>query len=256
MNRVALLFFLFCANFFHFELEALTSGVAVPCYYKHFKYLHGLLKSLEQQTRLPDEVVISLSQIENLTQDEMDALEFYPWPFSVKIIRREGIFMEGSNRTTAARNISSDVVICIDADDIPHPQRVEAIMQLFETVPEVAMVLCGHAYCPGESIICEQAIPLYFPAEFAELRFELGSYKWLRLGRSSDLVRWESGVHNGSPSLRRNLFEENIFWTDLKNGADLEFNTMMINKGHIAYLIQLPLLHYYNGRSSGADIGR
>ncbi len=245
-----------CFILFQPALDALSSGIAVPCYYKHFKYLPALLNSLAKQTQMPDEVVISLSQIEHLTKKEMDDLELGPWPFEVKIIRRTGVYMEGSNRTTAARNVSSDIVICIDADDIPHPQRVEAIMQLFEAIPDSGMVLCGHAYCPGECIICERAIPLYYPAEFANLRFFLGPHTWCKLQGPSDFTQWDSGVHNGSPSLRRCLFDDDlIFWTDLKNGADLEFNKMII-KNQDVYLIQLPLLHYFNARSSGADVGR
>jgi glycosyltransferase involved in cell wall biosynthesis len=237
------------------ELTALSSSIAVPCYHKHFKYLSTLLVSLTQQTHLPDEVVISLSQVENLAKEEIDALENGPWPFHVAIIRRTGIFMEGANRTTAARHCSSDIILCIDADDIPHPQRIEAVLQLFETTPTADMVLCGHAYCPGEAIICEPTIPFFSPIEYSILRFALGPHTWLKLTKE-DLTRWSLGIHNGSPSLRRTLLDTGVYWSDLKNGADLEFNTKIITQGYIAYLIQLPLLHYFNGRSSGEDVGR
>lgn len=240
---------------FREEMRTLTSSVAVPCYYKHFKYLPGLLHSLMQQTSLPDEVVISLSQVENLNGNELDQLESGPWPFSVRIIRREGVHMEGSNRTTAARHCRSDIVLCIDADDIPHPQRIEAVVELFTALPDVEMVLCGHAYCPGEAIVCERAIPFFTPEEYAQKRFELGSHIWVPLDVSG-LTKWATGVHNGSPSIRRGLLDSGIYWTDLKNGADLKFNSLVISENHRAYLIQLPLLHYFNGRSSGTDIGR
>jgi glycosyltransferase involved in cell wall biosynthesis len=238
------------------NLTALSSGVAVPCYYKHFKYLNGLLKSLSQQTRLPDEVVISLSQVENLATEEVDALESGPWPFPVEIIRREGVFMEGANRTTAAKHCSSDVILCIDADDLPHPQRIEAVLQLFENLPSAVMVLCGHAYCPGESVVCEGSIPFFSPAEYAALRFELGPSTWLQLYQESELTCWKSGVHNGSPSIRRTALDGDVYWSDLKNGADQEFNRLIFQMYRETYLIQLPVLLYCNARSSGADIGR
>lgn len=238
------------------ELQALSSSVAVPCYYKHFKYLPSLLTSLTKQTCLPEEVVISLSQVEYLTSEEIDTLEAGPWPFRVEIIRRAGVFMEGSNRTTAARHCSSDIILCVDADDIPHPQRIEAVLQLFSTLSNADMVLCGHAYCPGEAIICEPAIPFFLPEEYAKLRFKIGPDTWVHLDDINGLTRWASGVHNGSPSLRRSLMETGISWSDLKNGADLKFNRLVISQNHQTYLIQLPLLHYFNGRSSGTDIGR
>lgn len=240
----------------HHQLQALSSSVAIPCYYKHFKYLSSLLTSLSQQTCLPDEVVISLSQVEYLSSEEIDALEAGPWPFHVEMIRRVGVFMEGSNRTMAARHCSSDIILCIDADDVPHPQRIEAVLQLFSTLPNVDMVLCGHAYCPGEAIVCEPAIPFFFPLEYVQLRFDLGPHNWLQLDDQSGLTKWASGVHNGSPSFRRHLLETGIHWSDLKNGADLEFNRSVIAQNHPTYLIQLPLLHYFNGRSSGIDVGR
>src|SRR6185503_496362 len=37
------------------------------------------------------------------------------------------------NRNIAALNASKDILICQDADDIPHPQRVEIIKYVFET---------------------------------------------------------------------------------------------------------------------------
>lgn len=239
-----------------FELDAMTSSVAVPCYYKHFKFLPGLLQSITMQTVLPDKVVISLSQIENLEQEEIDKLEFAPWPFKVEIIRRKGVFMEGANRTTAVLQCDTDIVLCIDADDIPHPQRIEAVLQLFEFCPNAQMVLCGHAYTPDESIICEPSLSTISSEEFMKMRFELNSNTWLRIYDKTDLQNWSSGVHNGSPALRRSIMNNGYYWTDLKNGADLEFNNSILMDRHESYLISIPLLHYYNGRSSGADIGR
>ncbi len=257
MKRFAFLLFVICSFSLGTtgKLAALSSGVAIPCYYKHFKYLDTLLTALAIQTRLPDEVIIALSQTEHLPKEDMDILESKPWPFRVEIIRRTGIFMEGANRTAAAKHCSTDIVLCIDADDVPHPQRIEAVLQLFETLPDAAMVLCGHAYCPGQAIICEPAIPFFTPEEYSKMRFMLGSHTWLQLCKS-DLVRWESGVHNGSPSLRRSLLQEDFYWSDLKNGADLAFNRLVFTKNYTTYLIQLPLLHYFNARSSGADVGR
>ena len=69
-------------------------------------------------------------------------------------------------------------------------------------------------------------------------------------------MRWDSGVHNGSPSFRREILDGGLFWTDRKNGADLEFNIKVLESGLGGYLLTLPLIHYYNQRSSGVDIGR
>jgi glycosyltransferase involved in cell wall biosynthesis len=246
----------FCFSFSQQQLMALTASVAVPCYYKHFHYLPQLLTSLAAQSQLPDSVVVSLSQVEMMPEADIDALEAITWPFELKIIRREGVFMEGSNRTRAALECTSDIVLCIDADDIPHAQRIEAVVQLFEAEPDAVMVLCGHAYCPGNAIVCEKAIPFFTPEEYEQVHFSLGSHTWKHLQHAEDLCDWPSGVHNGAPSIKRSALDDGSYWTDRKNGADLEFNQMILRKHQQTYLIKLPLLHYFNARSSGADIGR
>lgn len=253
---IAFLFFILLTM--QVELTAsLTAGVAIPCYYKHFKFLPDLLKRIAKQTRLPEQVVVSLSQVEHLSSADIDALESRSWPFKLTIIRRTGIFMEGSNRTLAAKRCFTDIILCIDADDIPHPQRVEAIIHLFEELPEVSMVLCGHAYCPGESVVCDPHIPFFNPEDYSFVDFKLAPDTWTQLNLIEDFQRWETGIHNGSPSIRRIILEDpEIYWTDLKNGADQEFNKSVFLKYNEAYMINLPLLHYYNARSSGQDVGR
>lgn len=237
-------------------LLGFTTSVAIPCYYKHFPYLQDLLQHLAHQTKIPEEVVIALSQIEELDPFSVDSLEENSWPFHLLVLRREGVWMEGSNRTLAARSASQEIVLCIDADDIPHPQRIEAVCSFFEAVQEADFVLTGHAYCPGNSIVCERTIPFFTREEYAQLRFDLTKQYWAPLYTMQDLIRWDSGIHNGSPSFRRSLLGGDLFWTDRKNGADLEFNAKVLESGMQGYLLTLPLIHYYNQRSSGNDIGR
>ncbi len=242
--------------FFPLVVWGLTASVAIPCYYKHFPYLTDLLQHLAHQTQVPEEVVIALSQVEELDSSLIDELEGYSWPFHLLVLRREGVFMEGANRTLAASTASQEIVLCIDADDIPHPQRVEAVCAFFDRVQEADFVLTGHAYCPGNSIICEPAIPFFTAEGYRELRFDLIEPYWTPLYTRQDLMRWDSGVHNGSPSFRRGLLDADLFWTDRKNGADLEFNTKVLERGVKGFLLTFPLIHYYNQRSSGSDIGR
>ena len=241
---------------FPLALLGLTASVAVPCYHKHFLYLPDLLQHLAQQTQVPEEVVIALSQVEELHPSDIDCLEAGPWPFRLVILRREGVFMEGANRTLAARSASQQIVLCIDADDLPHPQRVEAVCAFFDRMEKANFVLTGHAYCPGYSIVCEPTIPFYTEEEYSLLRFPLTGEYWVPLHTREDLTRWDSGVHNGSPSFRREILDGGVFWTDRKNGADLEFNIKVVESDLGAYLLTLPLIHYYNQRSSGTDIGR
>ena len=45
---------------------------------------------MQIKTQLPDEVIISLSDVELLSQNEIKSLESFIWPFILKIIKKEG----------------------------------------------------------------------------------------------------------------------------------------------------------------------
>lgn len=123
------LFFLFLNTYLFCNL---TTTVMIPCVARHFKHLHELLNLYANQTEIPNEIVISLSDVETLNEEDVLALENAPWPFSVKIIKHIGKKSAGENRNIAAKNASGDILICQDADDIPHPQRIEIVKYIFE----------------------------------------------------------------------------------------------------------------------------
>lgn len=236
--------------------DGLSISVAVPCYYRHFCYLEGLLAALEQQTHLPDEVIVSLSQVEHLDPKAIDSLEHRPYPFTVVILRREGIWSQGPNRAAAGLAASGSIVSYIDADDLPHPQRLEALHRLFEQNPSVHIAWTGHAYCPGNSVCCEPAIPWHSETDYMAMRFSLEGLP-ISFVNKVQLIDWPSGLHNGSPALRRwVLHAMHPLWTELKNGEDLEFNGRVLDRYGPGLLIRLPLLHYYNARTSGPYMGR
>lgn len=120
----------------------MTTSVVVPCVARHFLWLSGMLESYENQTVKPDEIVISLSEVEKLNPKEIDDLEQGLWTFKLKVIRNNGRIIDGDNRTIAMDHASGDILIFSDADDIPHPQRVEVAKYFFENF-EVDHILHG-----------------------------------------------------------------------------------------------------------------
>jgi hypothetical protein len=124
------------------EKITMTTSVIVPCVARHFLWVSGLLESYENQTVKPDEVVISISEVEKLNPKEINDLEHGDYSFRLKIIRNNGVIMDGENRTIAMNNSSGDILIFSDADDIPHPQRVEIAKFIFENY-EVDHILHG-----------------------------------------------------------------------------------------------------------------
>lgn len=110
----------------------LKTSVIIPCTANHFQHIGLLLERYAEQTQVPDEVVISLSQVELLAEEVVAAVEMGAWPFRVQILRHIGKRSAGMNRNLACKIASGDLFLCQDADDLPHPQRVEIVKFFFE----------------------------------------------------------------------------------------------------------------------------
>src|SRR6185436_18764768 len=104
----------------------------IPCHPAHFVFLENLLQCHAQQTVVPDEVVISLSQGWKIPERARSDLTSREWPFKLVLLTHAHKLCAGENRSMAADNSSGDLLICQDADDLPHPQRIEIIKHLFE----------------------------------------------------------------------------------------------------------------------------
>jgi glycosyltransferase involved in cell wall biosynthesis len=113
--------------------QKMSVSVIIPCHARHFVHIFPLLQHLQNQTSMPEEVVISLSSIQLISSAEVDSMEKYPWRFSLKILRSKEAIASGRNRNIATQASKGDIVIYQDADDIPHPQRIEIVRNLFQT---------------------------------------------------------------------------------------------------------------------------
>jgi hypothetical protein len=107
-------------------------AVIIPCYHGHFKFLENLLNEYTKQTKLPDQIVISISEADKIPEIEINKLNNYYWPFELKIITSYEQLFAGPNRNKAIINADTDIIVCQDADDIPHPQRIEIIKYAFD----------------------------------------------------------------------------------------------------------------------------
>ena len=110
----------------------MTTSVIIPCVARHFVWMSGILEAYQNQTAMPDEIVLVFSEVEKINNIDITKLEKGLWNFRLKIIKRHGVHLEGENRNVAMDNASGDILIFSDADDIPHPQRVEIVKYIFE----------------------------------------------------------------------------------------------------------------------------
>lgn len=204
-------------------------SIAVPCYNGHFVFLERLLEAYEQQTRVPDEVVVSLSGCELIEEGAVDALEERGWPFALKVVQHFGKRTEAENRTAACLEASGSVVITNDADDLPHRQRVEVIEYFMELYPH-----------------CKCLIHKWYEESWGFIEKEKVARVFLR--HWNDFYQWDR-THSANIALRQGVAKK-IRWVNLEGGIDRDFLIRCQRVFHKTMMIDAPLIQYRNELSS------
>jgi glycosyltransferase involved in cell wall biosynthesis len=164
-------------------------GVAIPCYIKHITKCLELLDSINAQTRLPDEVVVSCS---STVQDQFPIHEY---KFQLQVLTTEERKNSSMNRNIAASTLTTDIICFFDADDLMHPQRLEAIEKAFLEGSDVVL----HSYYINKE--CDQPFPILSD-------FTLKSNILFRCIsgciKTYDLER----IHHGHVSVSKEIYEQ------------------------------------------------
>jgi cellulose synthase/poly-beta-1,6-N-acetylglucosamine synthase-like glycosyltransferase len=200
----------------------LKTSVIIPCYYKHFMYIFELISDYCQQTIIPDEIVISLSEAHLVDKSEIEKLRNYNWPFKVILLTTEKKLYAGENRNIAAENCFGDIIICQDADDKPHPQRIEIIKSIFNNNKVDHLI---HGYAKVES--------------------DLDNLYQENITALSKRYR----LTPGNVAIKKEVFAK-IKWSNYPRGQDCKFNRDVKNAGFRCQKIFLPLLWYRKDFSS------
>ncbi len=171
-----------------------TIGIAVPCYKRHIPHLQTLFQSIQNQTLYPAKVVVSCSSSEEADCEQIQT----DYPFPIQILRHRERKNAAENRNIAAATLNTDIVCFFDADDIMHPQRLQAIYTAFQN-SEVNIVL--HSFTEGN-----QPFDLYdtFSIEYHGLR-RAPSGCAILTGKPN--VR----IHHSQVSVRRHILEKTKF---------------------------------------------
>lgn len=206
----------------------MTTSVIVPCVARHFFWLSGLLESYQNQTVRPDEIVISLSEVEKLSPSEIDKLENGLWNFKLKILRNEGVIIDGENRTIAMDNSTGEILIFSDADDLAHPQRVEIVKYFFENY-EVEHII--HCYARQRNEITP---------------IDLDTIPVWRFGTLRDVLNTGAYITCGSPCFLRKI-GNNLKWHATQ---DVEYNNRVYQLYKNNIVLPLNLILYRNHLSS------
>lgn len=202
---------LFVILIINFNLLSLQTSVVVPCHQKHIIYLAQLLNSLSLQTVVPDEVIVSVSGLTNENELFLNSLEEKKWPFVLKILKYYSFNNASKNRNCCLKHISHDIVICQDADDIPHPQRVEIIKYFFEKY--------------GIFHLLHSFVDISLSADYM-MKYDLNSIPIIRVKSHQELYIRNIKVANGPCSFRRNVLNKVKGWNTAFNlSEDNRFNS-------------------------------
>lgn len=201
-----------------------TTSVLIPCVAKHFALLHPLLECYQNQTVPPDEVVISLSETNQIDSKWISELENTQWPFHLKIICHPTRKLAGMNRNIAGQAAEGDIFIYQDADDLPHPQRIEVTKFVFENYFVDHML---HQFISGA-----QAFKNYHLSQI-----EVRSY---------DIYHgWDENlqIHNGNICVSKEVGRK-ILWPEIVSAEDLLFNAAATKIFKNRVLVHCDLIRY------------
>lgn len=188
----------------------LKTSLIIPCYYKHAPRLYSLLRMYENQTKLPDEVIISLSEVDLVPEAVVAQLQEELWAFPVTLVTSKEKKFAGENRNSACMHAVGDIFICQDADDIPHQQRIEIIHYFFSTYEIDHLMHAFKKVDPGENAFSFQ---------------DYNDPEAISIGYTTDFeLVWQAATFtNGNVSIARHIFDQ-IKWTNKPRGQDSEFN--------------------------------
>ncbi|MCB1118604.1 MAG: glycosyltransferase [Chlamydiia bacterium] len=212
-------------------------SVIVPCCKKHLHLLPPLLEELKMQTTLPDEVAISISECSTLPEE----LKNLSLPFELKVTLTENKQAPGENRNNACRVASGDLFVTQDADDLPHPQRLEILRHFFSETEALHMI---HTWLPEPDHASQvdrrqlDEVEKTYKSRYTDFQEIPKEWLWTR-GRLLSLHL----PHNGNIALRREVFEQ-VQWPSMRFYEDYHFNRAVIARFRRSLFIDAPLIHY------------
>jgi glycosyltransferase involved in cell wall biosynthesis len=210
-------------------------GIAIPCYKYHIPALGRCLKAIAEQTRLPDEVVVSCSS--SLADD----IPGYSLPFPFRVIVTQERKNAAENRNIAAGFLDTDIISFFDADDIMHPQRLEAIEKAFTSVTGCDIVL--HSFLYGQ--------PVDEPwVTYVDFQIRPNTLARAPTGCAIFTPNYRALIHHAQVSVRAGIltkvtFRENAIFENRTNEDALFCGDVLAIPSIQSAYIAVPLSKYY-----------
>jgi len=214
-------------------VRPMTVSVIIPCHSNHFELLRDLLHRYRLQSVAPEEIVISLSNAGQIDAGQIQRLEKQSWPFKLKIIRHQEQLETALNRNAAASASTGDLIICQDADDLPHRQRIQILKYLFENY-QIDFLIHKFVFDENEFPRCNLRD---VPAACHRFR-----------GIDENHLRYQQ---QGAPALTRDIFKQ-VQWEKRRDGffEDELFSMKIQPLCENFYILCIPLMVYRSNLSA------
>lgn len=217
----------------------LRASVIVPCIARHLEHVPTLLKRIAAQSRKPEQLVISISECAGVPR-QLQIL-FAQQPFEVVVKTNPNVAFAGANRNAAGDASNGDVLIYQDADDLPHPQRIETIMWAFESQPiDHLMHQYAHEDHPSHASVRTQWKGVFTKDTTLSALQKQPSYGM-------------GGLHNGQIATTRSLFSKLRWSPTLRRGQDVDYNKKSYRVTKQTYVLKLPLIWYQQRLTSAPE---
>lgn len=237
---------LLCQEFEFFNTEKLNLILGVPCIPEDIPKLNNLIENINNQTRLPDGMILGLSETHPTKGKELQNQLNKISKFPVKVSTVTCKAFSGINRNRIAEEINSQYneelyIVYLDADDLMHPQRFELV----------------------EKVLLKNNKPLGLVHGLdlknnSDKKFTIDNNVWKgkqlydfhknKVPRSKYLDLRGLNLHHGHPVYSKKIFND-VKFTNMRRGQDAEMLRNVLDfYGNIdsnIHFLQLPLSIYY-----------
>jgi glycosyltransferase involved in cell wall biosynthesis len=192
----------------------MSISVVIPCYKPHIPKLRGLLDSINNQTVLPEIVVVSCS---SCVPEDIPVFPDYKFKYHILIHRERK--NAAQNRNCGVGLVKSEIVTFIDADDVMLPRRLEAIRKAYEEGAQLII----HNYTQDNTYTSKEG------EKFAILHWAVFRS---RTGCLQHFWDWRIAMHHSQVSVSREILVRVSF----NESADHERREDAVFCGNVAEL--------------------
>lgn len=173
--------------------------ICIPCYKYHIPQLKRCLDAIEEQSVLPNAVIVSCSSsVDADIEKYISAYEDFSFP--LKIITTPNRKNAAENRNIAATAANTEFLSFFDADDVMHPQRLEALSAAIQEYPGTEIIL--HNYYTTEESKRLSSWPTHMIFSLHQ-----NSLAKAPSGCAIFITNWQERIHHSQVSVSKSLWE-------------------------------------------------